>query len=101
MDLLRIDPARGFGVLAGTQRSQAAEMVLEPGRSTGGPDNRHARSDQWLYVVSGRGKAVVEGREVSLRAGSLLLIEAGEAHEISCDADEPLKTFSVYAPPEY
>lgn len=101
MNLSRIDPSRGFEVLAGTGRSQAASMTLSPGSSTGGPDNRHAESDQWLYVISGRGKAVVDGEEVGLEEGSLLLIEAGEAHEVSCEGDRPLRTFSVYAPPEY
>jgi uncharacterized cupin superfamily protein len=70
MDLVQIDPREGFEVLAGTDRAQAATMTLAPGRSTGGPDNRHPRSDQWLYVVSGEGRAVVEGAESRLREGS-------------------------------
>lgn len=90
-----------FEIVAGTPRSQAAVMVLEPGGSTGGPDNRHPSSDQWLYVVSGSGRATVEGREIELAAGSLLVIEAGEAHEIVSGAEEPLRTVSVYAPPAY
>src|SRR3712207_7744926 len=32
---------QGFRVAAGNRRSQAAEMVLAPGDSEGGPDNRH------------------------------------------------------------
>jgi mannose-6-phosphate isomerase-like protein (cupin superfamily) len=101
MELLQVDPSSGFKVLTGTSRSQAATMVLGPGESTGGPNNRHASSDQWLYVVSGSGKAVLEGIEHELEAGSLLLIEAGEAHEIANPGDRPFKTLSVYAPPEY
>lgn len=90
-----------FDVIAETPRSQAATMVLEPGRSTGGPDNRHPDSDQWLYVISGTGVATVEGEEIELAPGALLLIEAGEAHETSCRGDEPLRTVNVYAPPAY
>jgi mannose-6-phosphate isomerase-like protein (cupin superfamily) len=101
MELLQVDPSSGFRLLAGTNRSQAATMVLGPGESTGGPNNRHASSDQWLYVVSGSGRAILEGTEYELGAGSLLLIEAGEAHEISSVGDQPLETLSVYAPPEY
>lgn len=101
MDLVRMDSARGFEVLAGTERSQAAAMTLAPGRSTGGPDNRHATSDQWLYVVSGEGRAILDGEEHALNAGDLLLIEAGEAHEISNTGDHPLETLNIYAPPEY
>jgi mannose-6-phosphate isomerase-like protein (cupin superfamily) len=101
MELLQVDPSSGFRLLAGTNRSQAATMVLGPGESTGGPNNRHTSSDQWLFVVSGRGRAILEGTEYELGAGSLLLIEAGEAHEISSVGDQPLETLSVYAPPEY
>lgn len=90
-----------FDVVARSERSQAATMVLPPGKSTGGEDNRHPESDQWLYVVSGRGKAIVGEREVDLREGSLLLIEAGEVHEIFNNGKEPLKTVNVYAPPAY
>ncbi len=101
MELVQVDPSSGFEVLAGTERSQAATMVLAPGTSTGGPDNRYAESDQWLYVISGEGNAVVEGAEHALTAGSLLLIEAGEAHEIRSASDQPLETFNIYAPAVY
>ena len=90
-----------FDVVAGTDRSQAATMVLAPGQSTGGPSNAHAASDQWLYVVSGTGTATVEGESVALEAGTLVLVEAGETHEISNTGSERLKTVSVYAPPTY
>ena len=90
-----------FEVLGGSERSQAATMVLDPGTSTGGPDNQHAGSDQWLFVLSGTGRATVEGREVRLERGTLLLIEAGESHEIENTGREPLETLNLYAPPEY
>lgn len=90
-----------FRVVAGTKRSQAATMVLKPGDSTGGDDNEHPGSDQWLYVVSGSGQATVKSRMVAIEAGSLLLIEAGETHEIRNTGDAPLVTVNVYAPPAY
>lgn len=91
----------GFRVLLETPDAQAAEMTLGPGESTGGPDNRHASSDQWLFVVSGTGEGVVDGETVPLAANTLLLIEAGEAHEIRCTGSEPLRTLNLYVPPEY
>ncbi len=94
-------PRGFFRIVAGTVRSQAATMVLRPGQTTGGADNRHLREDQWLYVVSGAGLAVVEGRKVRLKPGTLLLIEAGEAHEIRGTGPHPLVTVNVYAPPAY
>jgi mannose-6-phosphate isomerase-like protein (cupin superfamily) len=72
----------GFRVALGNRRSQAAEMVLAPGESEGGPDNAHRGSDQWLFVVSGAGAAVVNGRRHPLRQGAVLLIERGDRHDV-------------------
>ena len=76
-------------------------MVLEPGDSEGGPDNRHRGSDQWLYVLSGRGRAIVNQRAYALRTGTLLLIERGSRHEIRNTGRTPLKTLNLYVPPAY
>jgi mannose-6-phosphate isomerase-like protein (cupin superfamily) len=91
----------GFRVTGGNRRSQAATMTLAPGDSEGGPDNRHRGADQWLFVESGSGVAVVNGRRVPLRKGSLVLIERGERHEISNTGRTPLKTLNIYLPPAY
>lgn len=101
MKLIDTKDKSGFQVVGGTGRSQAAVMVLAAGESTGGPTNKHETSDQWLYVVSGRGQATVGRQQVDLAPGSLLLIEAGEPHEIKNTGNTPLDTINVYAPPEY
>ena len=102
MKLVDTRNARGFfTIVAQTPRSQAATMTIRPGQSTGGDDNVHPGEDQWLYVVSGRGRAVINRRTIELVPGALLLIEAGETHEISNPGDEPLVTITIYAPPAY
>lgn len=88
-------------VLKGTARSQAAEMNIKPGGSEGGPENRHPKSDQWLLVLSGRGVARVEGKEISLKSGVLLLIEKSERHEILARGSATLRTINFYSPPVY
>lgn len=94
-------PQSFFKVLQTTQRSQLAEMVLSPGANTGGSQNHHADSDQWIYIVQGKALAIVDQEEVNLQQGEWLLIEAGENHEIRNDGVEELKIFSLYAPAEY
>ncbi len=91
----------GFSVVMGNVRGQAATMVLGPGESEGGPDNRHRGSDQWLYVASGNGRAVVGGKPQKLTPGSLVLIERGTAHEIRNSGRSPLRTLNFYIPPAY
>ena len=99
MKRTQVESERWFDVLLETDTAQAAVMTLSPGQSTGGPDNQHERSDQWLYVIEGSGRAVVDGEPVALSAGDLLCIEAGETHEIENTGDRPQKTLSVYVPP--
>ena len=91
----------GFRVAIGNRRSQAAEMVIPPGDAEGGPDNRHRGADQWLYVLSGTGVAIVNRRRHPLRAGSLLLIERGDLHEIRNTGRTALRTLNLYVPPAY
>lgn len=72
----------GFRIVLGDKHSQAAQMTLGPGESEGGPDNRRPGANQWLYVVSGTGEAIVNGTRVDLREGRLVLIQRGDKHEI-------------------
>lgn len=92
---------RGFRVVLSNDRSQAAQMTLGPGEAEGGPDNRHRGADQWMFVVGGEGVAVVEGQNVKLEAGTLILIARGEPHEVRNTGREPLQTLNVYVPPAY
>lgn len=92
---------KGFRVALGNHRTQAAEMVIAPNGAEGGPTNRHRGADQWLFVVSGIGQARIEGRAYPLRAGTLLLIEHGDRHEIRNTGRAPLKTLNFYSPPAY
>ena len=91
----------GFKVVLGNARSQAAEMVLPSGKSEGSPSNKHRGSDQWLFILSGRGVAVVNGKSHRLGKSSLLLIEHGDRHEITNTGTTPLKTLTLYVPPAY
>src|SRR5437868_15110941 len=92
---------QGFRVALANRHAQAAEMTLAAGDSEGGPDNRHGGSDQWLYVTAGAGAAVINKKRYALRAGTLLLIERGDKHEIRNTGQEPLRTLNFYVPPAY
>ena len=76
-------------------------MVLPPGESEGGSDNRHRGSDQWLFIVRGTGKATINGKRYPLKEGALVLIERGDTHQISNTGKKPLVTLNFYVPPAY
>ena len=95
----------GFRVAFDVRKAQAAEMVIAPGDSEGGPDNRHRGADQWLFVVSGTGVASVESggrrQRIPLKAGKLLVIERGERHEVRNTGRTLLRTLNFYYPPAF
>ena len=92
---------KGFRVALGNERAEAAEMVIKPGDAEGDPSNRHRAADQWLFVVAGEGVATIEDKRYPLRAGTLMLIERGDRHEIRNTGTDLLRTLNVYVPPAY
>ncbi len=101
MKRAKVSYSPGFRVLVGNERSQAASMVIKSGGKEGGADNRHRGADQWLYVETGSGEAVINGHRYPLAAGDMVLIEAGDTHEIRNTASHPMKTLNIYVPPAY
>lgn len=96
-----------FDLLLATRGAQAAKMTLRPGGSSDDePSNEHPHSEQWLFVVSGHGEAVIGKRRRALRRvplapNSLLLIEKGELHQIRNTGRRALVTINFYVAPAY
>ena len=96
-----VEFTEAFEVKLGDARSQAAVMVIAPGQAEGGPDNRHRGADQWLYVVSGSGEAIVERRYVRPRAGHA---DADRAWRSTRDSKHRGRTpchAQLFVPPAY
>jgi mannose-6-phosphate isomerase-like protein (cupin superfamily) len=83
MKMVKLRYRKGFTVVSGNGNSQAATMVLPPGAKEGGPENNHRGADQWLFIVSGKGVAIIAGKEVALGPLSLALIQRGQNHAMS------------------
>jgi mannose-6-phosphate isomerase-like protein (cupin superfamily) len=101
MKRAHLEFGKGFKVSIGNGRSQSAQMVLTNGGIEGGAENRHGWADQWLFVVSGTGSVIVDGRRIALKRGSLVLIERGERHQVRAGRRSRLKTLNIYVPPAY
>lgn len=83
---------------------QLTLMTIQPGEDIG--LEVHADHDQFLRIEAGR--AVVhmgpdEGNleEKIAKADDAIFVPAGIWHNITNDGDEPLKLYSIYAPPEH
>jgi mannose-6-phosphate isomerase-like protein (cupin superfamily) len=92
---------RTFETRANSRTAQAAMMVLRPGQSTGEPMNEHPQSEQWLFVLSGSGTALVNKRRVAIKKNSLLLIEKGKIHQVANTGHGSLITLNFYTPVAY
>ena len=57
--------------------------------------------EEVLAFVAGEGKAVIEGQELSVRAGSVVVVPSGTRHNFIATGDQPLKLYTVYTPPEH
>lgn len=103
MKHVRTTNKRGlFKPLIESAAVQAATMVLRPGQSSSDEvENEHPRSEQWMFVVWGSGRATVGKRSVKVAEGSLLLIERGEPHRITNTGRTEMVTINFYAPPAY
>lgn len=92
---------KGFHVLIGDDRSQAATLVIQPGAKVGGDENRHRGADQWIYVEDGQGAAEIAGKTLELARGTLILIQRGESHGFRNTSADELRILTFYVPPAY
>ncbi len=75
---------------------QVVLMHLQPGEDIGAETHR---ADQTTFFVSGEGKAELDGKGTKVGPNHMLVIPQGAVHNITNTGSEPLKLFSVYAPP--
>lgn len=78
------------------EQCQLVMMSIEPGDEIG--EEEHD-ADQTTFFVSGEGQAVLDGHRTKCTANHLLIIPKGTKHNIINKGDEPLKLFTIYAPP--
>lgn len=57
--------------------------------------------DRFFRVEEGSGEAVLDGVRPSIRAGFAVLVPAGARHNIVNTGREPLKLYTLYAPPNH
>jgi mannose-6-phosphate isomerase-like protein (cupin superfamily) len=79
-------------------KSQLVLMSLRPGEEIGAEVHK---VDQILYVVDGEGKVVLDGVDKEFDKGEIVFVPAGVHHNVINTDDEPMKLFTVYAPPQH
>ena len=84
---------------------QLTLMSIEPGHDIGLEVHEHG--DQFLRVEAGRARVQMGPSEDDLPFDReveddwVILVPAGSWHNVTNIGDEPLKVYSIYAPPEH
>ena len=81
-----------------TERTQLVLMSVLPGDDIGLETHD---LDQVLCFVSGSGYSVLGGKRNPVGPGTVVVVPAGVEHNFVNTGNEPLKLFTVYAPPEH
>jgi len=80
------------------KNSQLVLMCLQPGEAIG--DEVH-HVDQIIYVVDGQGRVVLDGDPEELEKGDIVFVPAGTQHNVYNTDEDPMRLFTVYAPPQH
>ncbi len=71
-------------------------VVAEAGR---GPVLHRHRYDEVVYVIEGRSRWIVDGRQFEAGPGDILVVHAGEKHKFA--ALEPLRQIDIHLNPTF
>ena len=85
-------------VLYTAQHCQLVLMALKPHEEIGAEVHT---LDQFFRVEDGTGEAVLDGIRTPIRGGFAVLVPAGTNHNIINTGSEPLKLYTLYAPPNH
>jgi mannose-6-phosphate isomerase-like protein (cupin superfamily) len=85
-------------VLYTARNCQLVVMSLKPQEDIGAEVHQ---LDQFFRVESGRGEAELDGVRSAIKAGFAVIVPAGTRHNIINTGAEPLKLYTLYAPPNH
>lgn len=84
-------------VLYTGHHAQLVVMTLQPGEDIG--EEIHQGTDQFFRFESGIGKAIIDGNEYSLNAGTAIIVPSGAKHNIiNTSSTEVLQMYTLYSP---
>ncbi len=84
-------------VISTNKHLQLVLMSLKPKEEIG--MEVHDNLDQFFRIEEGEGKAIVNGIEVKIQDGSVVIVPSGAQHNIiNTSLDKKLKLYSIYAP---
>jgi mannose-6-phosphate isomerase-like protein (cupin superfamily) len=81
----------------GTAQHSLAQIILPPGKAA--LKHYHPAAEESYYILSGKGRVVLDGEERIMTAGDAVAIPANTVHRIFNDSKENLVFLAICAPP--
>ena len=78
---------------------QLVLMALQPGEDIG--EEVHAGHDQFFRIEAGQGEVRIGGVRHAVKADDAVIVPGGALHNVINTGSEPLKLYTLYAPPEH
>jgi mannose-6-phosphate isomerase-like protein (cupin superfamily) len=78
---------------------QLVLMTLQPGEEIG--SEVHKDRDQFFRFEEGTGKVDIDDNSYDVADGSGIIVPQGSRHNVRNTGTEPLKLYTLYAPPEH
>ena len=73
-------------------------IQIAPGQTVR-PAHSHPNGEEVIYVITGSGKVMVDGKVEAVTAGCAVLFPQGKVHMLSNTGDEEMKVVCFFAPP--
>lgn len=86
-------------VLFTGQKSQLVVMSIPPLGEVG--EETHKYTEQTLFFLSGKGEGSINDKKFSVGVGDVVVVVPGTKHNFINTGAEPLKIYTVYAPPNH
>jgi mannose-6-phosphate isomerase-like protein (cupin superfamily) len=86
-------------VLFTGKNSQLVVMSIPPGGDVGA--ETHKYTEQTLFFLSGTGEGELNGDKFPIVSGDVVVVVPGTEHNFWNTGAEPLKIYTVYAPPNH
>jgi mannose-6-phosphate isomerase-like protein (cupin superfamily) len=86
-------------VLYTGKNMQLVLMALRSGEEIG--EEVHEDRDQFFRVEEGEGEVWIDGRQAKIKSGVAIVVPAGARHNVRNTGAQPLKLYTLYAPPEH
>lgn len=78
---------------------QLVLMAIAPGTEIG--EEVHDDRDQFFRIEKGRGEVWIDGVRHPVEGDDAIIVPQGARHNVRCTGEEPLRLYTIYAPPEH